>query len=357
MIFFKQSIILLASFISVMPSLALGEDYPEILSAWRAAEARSASGEGGPQAMEEVAQKIRAWKKQQGPDFNWENEQQRASFELIEFAIAKAWTRAGNYNKALEYLEKEASAYQTAEGRFLENTRDPSLFAKDVFALHSEIMAHTGVTGSIPGSGYDVFATVSEGKSPAFVFVYGSDGEFQAEFATEGVEANEQKKMIYLFEPDAQGHYAVADRAQVIADRVRFTVSGRKSGTENYLVLDGIKKVIEYKPTSGYPDVTVSPLGQIELRVGAGKIEQPLAAIERVTLPQQDKGSSTTTIKSPTTNRLPIVQPPVPKKAPELKPTTTPSAEPTSSTPWSIIVVLIVAATGLLWLLVKNNRK
>jgi hypothetical protein len=28
----------------------------------------------------------------------------------------------------------------------------------------------------------------------------------------------------------------------------------------------------------------------------------------------------------------------------------------TSSTPWSIIVVLIVAATGLLWLLVKNRK-
>jgi hypothetical protein len=33
-----------------------------------------------------------------------------------------------------------------------------------------------------------------------------------------------------------------------------------------------------------------------------------------------------------------------------------PSGEPSSSTPWSIIVVLIVAATGLLWLLVKNHR-
>jgi hypothetical protein len=34
----------------------------------------------------------------------------------------------------------------------------------------------------------------------------------------------------------------------------------------------------------------------------------------------------------------------------------TPSEEPTSSTPWSIIVVLIVAATGLLWLLVKKRK-
>jgi hypothetical protein len=44
------------------------------------------------------------------------------------------------------------------------------------------------------------------------------------------------------------------------------------------------------------------------------------------------------------------------KKAPEAKPTVpTPRDEPTSSTPWSIIVVLIVAAVGLLWLLLKRR--
>jgi hypothetical protein len=55
-------------------------------------------------------------------------------------------------------------------------------------------------------------------------------------------------------------------------------------------------------------------------------------------------------------NPPPALQPPAPKKAQEAKPhPTTPSEEP-SSTPWSIIVVLIVAATGLLWLLVKNRK-
>jgi hypothetical protein len=39
----------------------------------------------------------------------------------------------------------------------------------------------------------------------------------------------------------------------------------------------------------------------------------------------------------------------------EAKPSSTPSDEPASSTPWSIIVVLIVAAIGLLWLLVKHK--
>jgi hypothetical protein len=64
-----------------------------------------------------------------------------------------------------------------------------------------------------------------------------------------------------------------------------------------------------------------------------------------------------TTQDSLTSKLSPSVQPTAPKNAPEAKLTVpTPSEEPTSSTPWSIIVVLIVAATGLLWLLVKNRR-
>jgi|GEM_PF-1735355 len=49
-------------------------------------------------------------------------------------------------------------------------------------------------------------------------------------------------------------------------------------------------------------------------------------------------------------------QPPAPNKPPEATPTaTTLSEEPTSSTPWSVIVALIVAASGLLWLLLKRR--
>ncbi|MFM2166860.1 MAG: hypothetical protein RIS79_1231 [Verrucomicrobiota bacterium] len=51
-----------------------------------------------------------------------------------------------------------------------------------------------------------------------------------------------------------------------------------------------------------------------------------------------------------------IAQLPPSKKAPEAKPASTPSEEPTSSTPWSVIVILIVAATGLLWLLLKGRK-
>lgn len=49
------------------------------------------------------------------------------------------------------------------------------------------------------------------------------------------------------------------------------------------------------------------------------------------------------------------IQPPAPKKTPGSKFVSAPSEEPTSSTPWSISVVLIVAALGLLWLRLKRR--
>ena len=52
----------------------------------------------------------------------------------------------------------------------------------------------------------------------------------------------------------------------------------------------------------------------------------------------------------------PPSMPLIPTRPPEAKPTVpTPNEESASSTPWSIIVVLIVAATGLLWLLLKRR--
>jgi hypothetical protein len=54
---------------------------------------------------------------------------------------------------------------------------------------------------------------------------------------------------------------------------------------------------------------------------------------------------------TPNQNPPPSVQAPAPNKAP----TSTPSEEPTSLTPWSIIVILTVAVGGLLWLLLKRR--
>jgi uncharacterized membrane protein len=51
---------------------------------------------------------------------------------------------------------------------------------------------------------------------------------------------------------------------------------------------------------------------------------------------------------------LPVVQPPAPKKAPEAKPST--ASEEPASTSWLVWGVLVVAAIGLLWLLLKGRK-
>jgi hypothetical protein len=65
--------------------------------------------------------------------------------------------------------------------------------------------------------------------------------------------------------------------------------------------------------------------------------------------------SAPNTQTATTPNPPPTVQPAAPNRAPESKPAPTPSEKPTSSTPWSIIVVLIVAGCGLLWWLLKRR--
>ena len=54
------------------------------------------------------------------------------------------------------------------------------------------------------------------------------------------------------------------------------------------------------------------------------------------------------------TSKLPLVQSHQPRKPDQEQSGTT--EEPTTSTPWSVVTVLVVAATGLLWLLVKNRK-
>lgn len=64
----------------------------------------------------------------------------------------------------------------------------------------------------------------------------------------------------------------------------------------------------------------------------------------------QAQQTSSKSINAPITPHSPS------KNVPEIKPASSPSEKPTSTTSWSIIVVLIVAATGLLWLRVKNRK-
>ncbi|MBV6499543.1 MAG: hypothetical protein CJBNEKGG_02000 [Prosthecobacter sp.] len=82
-----------------------------------------------------------------------------------------------------------------------------------------------------------------------------------------------------------------------------------------------------------------------------GQNESVAAPSDKIESPPESREAS------PASKTLPVVKPPATNnKAPEAKPTpTTPLEEPPSSTPRSIIVVLIVAALGLLWLVLKRR--
>lgn len=103
---------------------------------------------------------------------------------------------------------------------------------------------------------------------------------------------------------------------------------------------------------SRYDDSSVRQFYEARLRENLSE-DFPLKVIQSESPPNASSNVRETLSPGPKQG----VQPPTPKKAPEAKPTTlTPSEEPPTSTPWSIIVVLIVAATGLLWLLVKKRK-
>lgn len=86
------------------------------------------------------------------------------------------------------------------------------------------------------------------------------------------------------------------------------------------------------------------------------RCERLIAVLKGETLATLNAGANQPPESTPTLKPLPAMPLPAPKKAPESRSTLTPTEEPAASTPWSIIVVLIVAATGLLWLLLKGRR-
>jgi hypothetical protein len=83
-----------------------------------------------------------------------------------------------------------------------------------------------------------------------------------------------------------------------------------------------------------------------------GKLEE-LAT--KGVLPKSDLPSQTPMQAQPLPQAVPTV-PPSPKQSAESKPLPTRNEELTSSTPWSVIVILMAAAIGLAWLLLKHRK-
>lgn len=307
--------------------------------------------------LEESAFALREWRIGQGENYRPQNQQEADLFQLLDFRVAQAWANAGDFKTALIYLQREISSYAESDGRFLSNTRTPAAFAHDVFALHSEIMANTGIVTSLPGSGYEVFDVSSKDGPPTFAFVHEPVESDEGGVVIEGVAENEQRQLIELSTPDETTRYKVTDRAQVIGKRDGVGIVALSADGKPKLRLSGVSKLIEYKGDLGVPIVQLSPVSSFELAIDRGRIEQPSNAVKANKLDAAPKAKGAKNSQSPPTkgHLSPLVQPTAPENAPEVNSSVT-KEEPISSTPWNIIVVLILAVTGLLWLLLKKRK-
>lgn len=106
-------------------------------------------------------------------------------------------------------------------------------------------------------------------------------------------------------------------------------------------------------PPKGYEHVSMDMPGSDLVKKAQASDDPSLAHLRYPDEKQRQ------TILATTPDPLPkprTKQPSAQKKEPETKPTTSISSEETpSSTPWSVLAVLIVAAIGLLWLLLKRR--
>jgi hypothetical protein len=258
------------------------ERYVKCIKEWDAARAGP-----DPQRMEAAASALRKWKEQQGPEYVPQNEQERASFELLDYYIARAWATSGDYKKALVSLQKEAAPYdgstaRGSKGGFLDNTRNPDYHALDVFALHSEIMAHSGVIEKIPGAAYQVIAAGERMGAPVYAFIYEPIDECEGGILIEGVAAGEQRQMIILIARNSEKPYERISSQEVIGKRGRVRFSLNKADDGCSLSLAGVTKFVEYVGEFEVPTVRRSPLSSFELKISDGELEPPVDAIKRV---------------------------------------------------------------------------
>ncbi len=233
---------------------------------------------------------------------------------LIHFERATRLAASGNFKAAASELSEEATMQKVFGGRIEFATKSPDAFFRDLIELQAQVTAETGSDPLADKVGYS--------------FQKEGDG-----FTAARLELGDDVAGITV--PEIESEEALALVHRISRQGGRFVASAPK-----WFVV----------PKGRLPDV----LKQAKREVGfdsTGKMTvQTLQA-------GSGTKSTTTNLDSPTATSqpLPVVRPPTPTKAHEVKPPIL-SEKPTSSTPWSIVAVLVVVAFGLLWLLLKKRK-
>jgi hypothetical protein len=167
----------------------------------------------------------------------------------------------------------------------------------------------------------------------------------------------------YELESEADGYFAIqqspgSERTISSASPFPIEVLAANESAGTILCIDNRGSIVEALPV-----VIAEGSGSLRSRLTAVLRHEPAGPSgpgrfvkqePEVFFAEQRSITATPTLAPPS----PRPQPPTQQvKTPESKPQyAPPSGEPASSTPWSIIVVLIIAATGLLWLLAKKRK-
>lgn len=233
---------------------------------------------------------------------------------LIHFERAKRLAAANDFKTAASELTAEAAIQKEFDGRLEFATKSPDSHFRDLVELQARLAAETG---SDPLAG----------------------------------------RVGYSFEKDGDGY--IAARLELGDDIAGITVP--EIGADEALALvhrlsrQGGKFVTSASkwlvvPKGPLPDVLKQATREVAFD-SSGKMMVHRLHAQGESSPNANP-SAATNAQAPS-----LVRPTAPKKAPEAKHTpTTPSEEPASSTPWSIIIVLIVTVLGLLWLALKNRK-
>lgn len=234
---------------------------------------------------------------------------------LVHFRRAEILAAAGDFEAAAGELKAEATLQNEFGGRLEYSTKRSDTFFEGLITLQAQLTAETGSDPLANKVGYS----------------FEKEGD---DFTAARLELGDDAAGISV--PEMTSEEALALVHRVSRQGGRFVASA--------------------------PKWFVVPKGRLPDVLKLAKREVTFDSTGKMTVHALQAGSGTAPTATNSDNATaapqvpPMVQPATPKKATEAKPASTPSEEPASSTPWSVIALLIVAAIGLLWLLVKKRK-
>jgi hypothetical protein len=287
---------------------------------------------------------------------------------LVLCACLVAQTKSQPSNYDLAYAEWERASSVVAFRKLQDAWRGASQFERDHAAYYYARAAVTTAAQAPPEDAYLLLREVGmvASEHPIVISRGKSARRFQ-DVATVHAQvwaaskADPLAKVPVGYEMTAarNGFVAIQESAEVEPTMALGADAALASneGLGLLLSFDSAGSILEELPVA-----IADGTGSIHSRLKAILVHEPAgpSGPSRFVRQEPETFFAAQTDTAPTAKSTSLVSSPSPKngtKEPPAKPMpTTTSGEPTSSTPWSIIVVLIMAAIGLLWLVLRNRK-